>query len=453
MNLKIGRGAYEPNDRMEAELAAWLCRFEPAGTPIALRLRTFADLAEEAERPRRRLPWLMPALSSAASLAAVVLGLGLIAALAIASASASLGHGVGSTVQPYPGGQLQPPEVDGMVAITRDPVALLVLIVVSGLAGGSVLLRRVRAIASLLAFGGGGAAPAAPLPLRRPWRSIPRLTWLLAALTVIVVLLTIRLAVQQSSRLSSADPWELVTFLSLFSQIVAAPLALVVAWRYPRRDRSSRLLLLFALASLATLLYFQATSSLGATWLWWPGLLLFMILGAVGMILLAAGLAGRCGAVRRPPLWLAALAVGGTLFLVMYSWMDAFFSFRYLPPLELAAVAAEEWVAAAGWLAIMWVGLNACRRGGSWAWGLVLVTGALQASTYSIRLFQIGTDLLGLTIGPDQWDALWNLGSLWMVLGTILSTAALLAALLIGLRPVPPDDPEPAEPAEPAPAT
>ena len=35
-----------------------------------------------------------------------------------------------------------------------------------------------------------------------------------------------------------------------------------------------------------------------------------------------------------------------------------------------------------------------------------------------------------------------NLGSDWIPLAAILSTAALLAALLIGLRPVPPDEAE-----------
>ena len=175
MNLPIGRKA-ELSDRMATELAAWLHGFEPAGTPIAFRLRTFADLQAETERPRRRLSRLMPALSPVASLAAVVLGIGLIAALAIAGAS--LGSAIGSPAQPYPGGQVTLPEGDGDT--TGGAVALLVLAVISCLAGGGRPARRVRAVASRMAFGRGATEPAALLPLRRPWRSIPRLTWLVA---------------------------------------------------------------------------------------------------------------------------------------------------------------------------------------------------------------------------------------------------------------------------------
>ena len=74
MNLHFGRGTDTPDARMEAELSSWLRAFEPAATPIALRVRVSADLRTEAQRPRRPLPWVLPALSSMASLAAVVSG-------------------------------------------------------------------------------------------------------------------------------------------------------------------------------------------------------------------------------------------------------------------------------------------------------------------------------------------------------------------------------------------
>jgi len=81
MNTLFGRrvsALSERRDRMESELTRWLVGLEPVGTPVALRIRTFSDLRAEAARPRRRLPWLRPALSSMAALGSVVAGAGLL---------------------------------------------------------------------------------------------------------------------------------------------------------------------------------------------------------------------------------------------------------------------------------------------------------------------------------------------------------------------------------------
>jgi hypothetical protein len=451
MNLPIGRRTEGPNDRMEAELAAWLRGLQPAGTPIALRLGTFADLRAEAERRRGRLPWLVPALSSLGSLAAIVLVLGLIVTL-LALAGPRLGSAPGSAVQPIPGSAGLPPD-EASGTSHMDPAALAVLILASCLAGMAVLQRRVCSAANRLAFGTDRTVPVAPLPLRRPWRSIPRLTRALGVLTVAAVALT----VWEYFAIPFWTPpgADIAVGVLLLSEIVAVPLALVVAWRYPRRDRSARLLLLWASIELAIQLYFLTAIYFGTLWAVWGATAVIEVLSTLAAVALAAGLAGRSGSFRRPPVRLAAVAVGAGFALSMYlpiqwsfivvSWVDP----TALTPWLLSG--AENWIVLSAWAAILWVALGTFRQGHrSWAWGAVLVASVLQLS-WRLCGYLFGfwdfSQLLG------QWTSLMTLLYSCQVFAMAVAGTAMLAALLGGLRPVPPVPPQDAPlPAEPAPA-
>jgi hypothetical protein len=415
---------------MEAELSAWLRRLEPAGTPIALRLRTFADLHAEAERPRRRLYWPVPGLSSVAGLVAIVLGIGLITMFALAT----------TRLSGTPGSEPTPTEE--LPASPQDLGALAVLIVVSCLAGIAVLHRRVRAAASWLAFGSGRTAAAAPLPLNQPWRSIPRLTLALGVLTVA----TIALIVWQYFTFPFWTPpgAEIAVAILLPSAIVAAPSALVVAWRYPRQDRSVRLLLLWALIELAIQLFFLAAVFIDALWSVWGLMELLPVSSMVAMVSLAAGLAGRSGSLCRPPLRFAALTVGGAFALSLYvpfQWLFTSASWADPNTWLLLLPGAESWIVLCAWASVVWVAGGAFRQDHvSWTWAAVLVAAVLQISW---RLAGYLFDFEDFhAFFPGQWTPLMTLLYTWQVLATALAGTAMLVALLGGLRPVPQLPPE-----------
>ncbi|HEX7490436.1 MAG TPA: hypothetical protein VF337_01890, partial [Candidatus Limnocylindrales bacterium] len=127
------------NDRMEAELTGWLRGLEPGGTPVALRVRTFADLRDEAERPRPRFVWLRPTVSAVVSLGAVALVAGAIMVLSVVLGG---GHGVGGPGSVGPTGPDVPAgPSDGVVQVvtwdqnvTQNPVALLLYLLTTCLA-------------------------------------------------------------------------------------------------------------------------------------------------------------------------------------------------------------------------------------------------------------------------------------------------------------------------------
>lgn len=452
MNTRVGRGGDERRPQMEGELSAWLHGFEPTGTPIAVRLRTYADLREEAARPRPRLPWLMPALSSMASLGSVVAGAGLLVLLAIIGASAqpsgagagSLGSGV-SGVGPTPQSPL-----GGDYSYGPDPIGILMLVVCSVLAGCTVLIPRVRRLVGRIALAGGKTAPLAPLPLRRSWRSIPFIVWPLGALAVGMTLWGCR------GFLNSEPSLYVLSLGSVIVGIAAIFTPFVVAWRYPLRDLSARLLLFSALASIAGTLFYVALEILGVTS--WDNEWLLICLGVVwafAAIALAAGLARRSGSVRRPPLRLAAVAVGAAFLLstafLFFNELGGDQQLRYL--LESVANYLEIWVVMVAWLAILWVGFSAWRRDhSSWGWKLLLAAGALHllaglpndleqiyyylvpdANQFGAFGGWMGTMWIATSQGtmmvlPEFW---------WQMIAMSASQIALLLALISGLRPVP----------------
>ena len=468
MKNHLVRGAAAPNDRtdrMEAELTKWLGGLEPTGTPIALRFRTFADLREEAARPRPRLPWLRPALSSMASLGSVVAGAGLLVLLAIIGASAQLSGAVAGSYGSQLSGAgvgVQSP-MGGDYTYGPDPIAILWLVFASVLAGCTVLIPRVRRIVGRIAFGKSAAAPGAPLPFRRSWRSVPPIAWILGAIAVGLCSWGLR-----NFLTNQVDPYFFIlAFNGIITGTIAVFLPVAVAWRYPLRDRSARLLLVGLLAMIANLFFDVVLYLLGilpvanellmVTW---------EVVWIIAGITLAAGIAGRAGAVRRPSLRLAAPAVGAafmyaTITLFMYGVGNT--QPQYL--IENLAIYFTVWVVEVAWVAIVWVGIVAWRRGrGSWAWKLVLAAGVLHflnlVPNFLDQILQFldptrtGFGILGswgvVTYAtPDGSTAIVAPEVWWAMITNAASQIALLLALLIGLRPTSPKPvppmPEPAD--------
>ena len=473
MKYQGGRLAAESNhqagssggtDRMEAELTRWFTGLEPAGTPIAVRLRTFADLREEAARPRPRLPWLRPALSSMASLGSVVAGAGVILLLALVGAS--LDHGgraAGSFGAAMPAIDTGSPSPGVYYSYSPDPLPLLALLLFSALAGCTILIPAVRRIAGGIVQMGGATAPSAPLSLRRSWRSrrsVSPIAWILLAVAVVITVWGCRNCITAN--------YDSYTSIIAVNGLVTSGLALflpfVVAWRYSLADRSARLLLLGAFAAVAELLFQVALFLLGLYPSFGePIMTIWESVPVLGAVALAAGLAGRAGAVRRPPLRLVAAAVGVAFSSVtMYGFMYGIGNPVNQFGLETMFGFLTSWIRLVAWLAIVWIGWSAWRRNpGSMAWKLVLAAGALHllalVPNYLMQVYAYLDPEASMTTPFDM--------SFTMTDGTItfispnfwvdaiagrLSEVALLVALLIGLRPArpsaqPDDDPPVAE--------
>jgi hypothetical protein len=455
MKNQVGRVAAVPNrqmdraDRMEAELTKWLGGLEPTGTPISLRFRTFADLRAEAALPRPRIPWLRSALSTMASLGSVVAGAGLLVLFAVIGATAQPGSAAGAYGPGLSGvgpGSASP--FGGDYNYGPGPVAILMLLAASTLAGCIVLIPRLRRVVGRIAFGKSAAAPIAPLPYRRSWRSVTPIAWILVALAVGLTVESIR-----SLMTSQHDSFMLVLALDgMAAQTIALSIPLTVAWRYPLRDRSARLLLLGALAACADVLLFVAFHLAGGFPSWSEWFTLWPLVYILGFAALAAGMAGRAGAVRRPPRQLAALGVGATF---MYATITLFMSgfgdgdFHYLLPNLLGSLSI--WIVQTSWVAIMWVGIAAWRRGRThWGWKLVLAAGAMHllalAPNFISSLHQLldpSSSSIGILGGwgvvtyayPGGGDVMLAPEFWWQMVTNSASQIALLVALLIGLRP------------------
>jgi hypothetical protein len=414
MNLHFGRGTDTPDARMEAELPGWLRTFEPTAMPIALRVRVSADLRAEARRPRRPLPWLVPAMSSMASLAAVV-GVGLILLLAVASASQihSVG-GPGAVMPPDMGSQTGSSDLS-LWPFYADPVMVLLVLAFAALIAASVCLGSVRAAMSRVVLGKGAGTPAALLPFRRPVRDIPCLTWALGALAM-----------------ATAVWYELVFGGTVLRGIPvlgfsSLAVAFAVALRYPRHDRSSELMLLGSLAIELDAVLFGAVVSLQPSF----GLLVLVsLLSNLAFAVLAAGLATRSGLAFRPPLVLAVVAIGGA-FLVEVTGSDLIYAKLVSSPAEIVLAVANALASLlmlVAWLVILWVGLTASlQRHSTWGWRLVVVAcvgKALELGISSLMnsmVFSGEDPLLPIRLIQAAQTVEWTF---------------LLVALLVGLRPV-----------------
>ena len=455
MKNQVGRVAAVPNqmdraDRMEAELTKWLGGLEPTGTPIALRFRTFADLREEAARPLPRLPWLRSALSTTASVGSVVAGAGLLVLLAFIGATAQPGAAVagayGSGLSGAGIGSVSP--MGGDYNYAPDPVAILLFLFTGALAGCTVLIPRLRRVVGRIAFGKSAAAPGDPLHFRRSWLSVTPIAWILSALAV-------GLTVWGICNFAAShydDYMGVFVAYSMIMQTIALFIPVAIAWRYPLRDRSARLLLFGALAVIANLLFYVVLY-LGISPEFYTAMsAVFSVVTMLAYIALAAGIAGRAGKVRRPSLRLAALGVGAAF---MYATMTLFpTGYESVQPqylLQSLTGCFTTWIVQAAWVAIAWVGIAAWRRGrGSWAWKLVLAAGTLHLLALAPNFINSIHLLLGpanssmsilggwgevtytsasgvdFTAAPEVW---------WQLVTNSASQIALLGALLIGLRP------------------
>jgi hypothetical protein len=421
MNLHFGRGTNTPDARMEAELSSWLRAFEPAATPIALRVRVSADLRAEAQRPRGPLPWLVPVLSSMASLAAVV-GVGLILLLAMASASQI--HSVGGP------GAVSPPDLGNQTGSSdlswwpfyADPAMVLLLLAFAALIAASVCLGSVRAAIGRVVLGKNAGPPADLVSFRRPVRSIPRLTWALGALAIATAL-WFELVLGGMDFLLPGIP-----VLSLSSIAVA----FAVALRYPRRDRSSKLMLLGSLVIELDMVLLGAVRT--GTWVplhWFFALeVVVSLLSNLAFVVLAAGLATRSGRAFRPAPILAVVAIGGA-FLVQVKGSDVMYVTLGVSPGELVLAAANAMaglLTVVAWLAILWVALRASlQRHGTWGWKLLVVACVG-------KIVELGISSL---INSMPWSAEEALLPIRLLQAAqTVEWTFLLAALLVGLRPV-----------------
>jgi hypothetical protein len=423
MNLHFGRGTDTPYARMEAELPRWLRTFEPAATPIALRVRVSADLRAEAQRRARPLPWLVPALSSIASLAAVV-GVGLILLLAFASASQI--HSVGGP------GVVLPPDLGNQTGSSglslwpfyADPVMVLLVLALAVLIAASVCFRPLRAAIGRVVLGKGAGTPAALLPFRRPVRSIPRLTWALGALAMATAV--------WCELVFGGTPLPGIPVLGMSSLAVA----FAVALRYPRHDRSSELMLLGSLAVELDMVLLGAvrTATLVSLHSYFGLLDVVSLLSNLAFVILASGLAARSGLAFRPPLVLAVVAIGGA-FLVEVTGSDLIYAKLVSSPAEIVLAVANALASLlmlVAWLVILWVGLTASlQRHSTWGWRLVVVAcvgKALELGISSLMnsmVFSGEDPLLPIRLIQAAQTVEWTF---------------LLAALLVGLRPVVTDD-------------
>jgi hypothetical protein len=438
MNISLGRRAEGSNERMEAELSAWLRSLEPAGVPIALRIRTFADLRAEAETPRPRFARLVPALSATAQLGLLVGGLGLLAFLAAGNA-ASWAAGGPSSIVDRPGTTPTPGQA---APFAYDPAGLGSLVLAACLAGLAVLAPPVRTAATWLALGRTPTPPAQPLPFRRHWRTIPKLTWVLVGLTILALWTVVLYGpLGGAPVLPTADPLELGVSISYWAEFPLTFLALAVAWRYPRHDRSGRLLLLGATLALAVELFgMMEFSLLPGSAMSTPEILqVLQFLGAVSLTCMVAGVAGRSGAVSRPPAWLAALSVGVAFGLTMYMTFEGIFDVPLVPWVTYFALSGiHTSLVGVAWLAMAWVSLGALLRHRSRPWALVLIAAAFTLGAMSLHGILVAIARTPPAFGDEAlWIEVERLGYLARETLSGLATVAFLAALLAGLQPAP----------------
>jgi len=434
MKLGLRRAGSLPSATVEAELSAWLRGFEPAGVPISLRLRASADLRAQVSYQR---PWLgrtRHAFAAAGSLGANLLGVGLV--LLVVAVAASLSgppSGSGATSQPPVAGQPGSWSPIGLFA-GQDPMRMGLLLIVSLLVAIGVCVRQVRAAMIRTILADHGITPAALLPLRRPIRGIPRLTWAIVALGLVnaawVGLIGLNGGSGSAVQLSQELP-----------VVGSCVLVSAIALRYSWRDRSGRLLLLGSLAFLlsqnvAMLLYATVWLGEGIFAFFYLPYLAFAALSALSTLALAAGLVIRTRATR-PPLAIVAVVCAGTFF-----FTGAQVTLMYgspITPNSMAAlsVRALEWLDTVGWFAILRVGLVAVAHPRPAAtWKLVSAAGVL--ALVSRLVSDVGFVLVTTpTPTPALGQPTDNIVEIRAVLlaGSV-AVALLLVALAVGLGPV-----------------
>jgi hypothetical protein len=423
----INRGGGRASGRLEQELTSWLAGFELVAAPIALRIRTSADLRDVAERRRRRFAWIKPALSLSGSVLAI--GGTAFAFMAVVMLANSIDRsgfgGVGASPTPE-----QPP-LDGSFALLSTIVA-----VTGVFAGLSLYLGLLRRAFARLTFGESTATPGALLPLRRPRRAFGRRDAALAALTLATAVLAVLQCLDYLRTGMVAD--EVVGLLIL--ELGMAAFALVIVWRYPLGDRPTRLLLAGAILALAYLWSNYAVYWIPGPWSFvnpqiLPLLTLFL-LPMAAQVTLVAGLAARLNLRAGPPLALAAVLVALGFMETRYVTAADSTVPLLLTQLTWIVQGLNQWLVTLAWLAAAWLGYAGFRRTRTRGWLVVLAAGAIGGSAYAgvylmTLLFFFDSEAL---IGTWIWLA--GLANGWYHLGMALAEVLLVAALAIGLVPV-----------------
>jgi hypothetical protein len=428
---------------MEAELTKWLDGLEPTGTPIALRLRTFADLREEVARPRRRFARLKPALSSVGSLGAVVIGASAIMLVAVVGATLDHVTTVAGAMAPLNGNgsvTQTPGEFTGS-GYGPDPLALSILLGATVLAAWGILQARVQRFLVRLTFGKDEAPAGEPLPFKRQLRHVPRAALATGAIGALFVAWEIwMILIYQGAELIQPN-W--IVFFQWVGLVSFIPYCSVVALRYRLGDRSSRLLLTATTVTALTDLLFAAL--LTVNWMGIYSAWLNELMGlnssllAVSTVALAAGLASRHGGIPRPPMWIAATVAGGFFLLVA----AGYFIVGMWPHtadgwMTDTSGIVSSWLGALSWAAITWIGVCAWRQQRSWGWRLLLFVGVLalldRVPGYVLGIY---STISIASPAPDSGTLLETIRMQyfwWKSTGMVLEWFGVLVVLVSGLR-------------------
>jgi hypothetical protein len=458
MKYQVGRVAAAPNhqadssggtDRMETELIGWLTGLEPTGAPIALRLRTFADLREEAARPRPRLPWLMPAVSSIGSLGAVVIGASLIMLIAVVGATVDHVHAVAGAMAPLAGSGSVPQTPGDFTdsGYSPDPVTLSILFAATALAAWGALQTRVHQFVARVTYGKDEAPAGEPFPFKRQLRHVPRAALATGAIGALVVAWEFWVLLTYQGDELMPSNW--TVFFQWLGLITFIPYCSIVALRYRLGDRSSRWLLTATTVTALTDLLLAALVTVNWMGIYSPWLNdlteLNSSLLAVSTVALAAGLASRHGGIPRPPTWIASTVAGGFFLLVA----AGYFIVGMWPHtadgwITDATGIASSWLGTLSWAAITWIGVCAWRQRNSWGWRLLLFVGivalldrvpgyvlGIYSSISIVSLPQASGSLLETIRMQYFW---------WKSMGMVLEMFGVLVVLVSGLRIVRPGE-------------
>jgi hypothetical protein len=424
MNTSFGRS--RGRDDLEALLAEWLAGFEPPGAPVALTLRIHADLRAEAERRRARWAWLRPALSLAGSLAAICF----LACLLLALPALS-------SVVDVPGFSSAGSQGQENTSTGSGPRVLLTMAACGVAAGFSLYLPFVRRTFARLVVGQSPQPPGAVVAIRRRWRAIGRLNAALVAVAGVTVLVSLTQTLQnlEAQVAFEAGSWGL-------GQLGMSCLATIIAWRYPRQDRSTRLLLAGAFLALVYLWLIFALASIQPLWdlvdpwVWELSVIHFLPMAAA--VVVAAGVVARSDIRHGPPIAPAAVCVAlGFMILSYASPASEERRFYLMTGIIQIVEHLNQWFFFLAWLAIAWIGLVGFRRSRSAGWLLTLAAGAMGASGYAgIYLWEVAlvSGLLDMSLLIRILDAV----RAWYQLTLGLSWIALVLALAVGLRPLRP---------------
>jgi hypothetical protein len=425
MNTSFGRS--RGRDNLEVLLAEWLAGFEPPGAPVSLTLRIHADLSAEAERRRARWAWLRPALSLAGSLAAICFLACLLLALPVLS-----------SVVDVPGFSSAASQGQENTSTGSGPRVLLTMAACGVAAGFSLYLPFVRRTLARLVVGQSPRAPGAVVAIRRPWRAVGRLNAALVAVAGVTVLVSVTQTLQnvEAQAAFEAGSWGL-------GQLGMSCLATIIAWRYPRQDRSTRLLLAGAFLALVYVWLIFALALIQPLWdlvdprVWELSVIYFLPMAAA--VVVAAGVVARSDIRHGPPTAPAAVCVALGFMILSYTSPASEERMFYLMTSVIQIVEyLNQWFFFLAWLAIAWIGLVGFRRSRSAGWLLTLAAGAIGASGYAgYYLWEVAL-VFGLIPDMSLLIRILDVVHVWYQLTLGVSWVALVLALAVGLRPLTP---------------